>query len=168
MKKTPFLFLWFFVHAFSPICGDESQRGCFQVIEKEFFNEKFVNEALQLHRIYQSSWYLFNSALKVNAQAIPLMIQERAEKMIPNPFQYPFQPKEAALLLNQVLFEVFDQTVKQFGLTNLSSSAFNQTAINDMYRYIREKQSFRFKSCFGEEIEKEIENGSFYPSPNSL
>lgn len=163
MEKKIATFLVLFLSTLFSVYGDE-EMGCYNRLEVDFFNEKFVAEALQLNHVYQSSWYLFNSALKVSAGAVPMMVQRRAEKMTPNPLRYPIQKREAALLLNQVLFEVFDKTVKEFGLTNLSSSAFNQNAIIDMFRYIRAKQSPRFVACFGEDIDKELENAPLYPS----
>lgn len=120
---------------------------CYRALEVNFFNPNLVNEALSLHAVSQSNWNLINSELQKNLKIVPETVKERAKKMDSNPFNYPFQPQEASELLRQVLFEVFSKTLATFHITN-------QDNVEEMFQYIRERQSQRLASCFGQEKEQ--------------
>lgn len=126
-----------------PVLAPCEMPPCYRDLEANFFNPKLVSEALSLHSVFQSSWTLIISELQTNVKRVPELVKARAKQMERNPFEPTFQPQEAAALLRQVLFEVFSQTLADFHITN-------QNNINEMFQYIRERQSYRFLACFGD------------------
>ena len=130
----------------SPVLAEAEAPLCYKQLEADFFNTNFVNESLSLHSVSQSNWPLINTELQKNLKRVPELVKERAKKMDPNPFGNPFQPEEASKLLRKVLYEVFSETLANFQITN-------QSKVQEMFRYIRERQSQRLLSCFGQEVE---------------
>lgn len=128
----------------APMTTDAEIPACYKDLELNFFRSNLVNEALSLHAVSQSNWSLINQELQRNLKRVPELIRERAKKMDPNPFGPPFQPREASELLQKVLLEVFSDTLSVFHITN-------QGKIEEMFQYLRERQSQRLVSCFGEE-----------------
>jgi hypothetical protein len=117
--------------------------SCYRDLETNFFKPNLVNETLSLHSISQSNWALINEELQRNVLQVPRMVRERASHMHPNPFE-PFQPQAASALLRTVLLEVLSNSLAVFHITN-------QNQIEEMYQYIRERQSQLFLSCLGDE-----------------
>ena len=129
-----------------PVVVSAEAPLCYKELEANFFNANLVNEALSLHSVSQSNWPLINTELQNNLKRVPELVKEKAKKMNPNPFGNPFQPHEASKLLRSVLFEIFSETLADFQITN-------QGKVQEMFRYIRERQSQRLLSCFGQEDE---------------
>lgn len=129
------------------IAANADAPPCYKNIESNFFRPELVSEALSLHSVPQSNWALINTELQHELKRVPMMVKERANKMQPNPFGTPFQPQAAVEVLRQVLFEVFSSTLTTFNITN-------QQKIEEMFQYIRQRQSQRMLSCFGQEIEQ--------------
>lgn len=122
------------------------ESACYLNIERNFFNENVVNQALASRNISQSNWVLINQALRANSTEIPKIVRERAKKLNPNPFDTPFRPIIAAQILKQVQFEVFAATLATFKINNPSD-------IEAMFRYIRKSHSANLEECFGEKLE---------------
>lgn len=131
----------------TPIAITAEAPACYRDLEVNFFRQNLVNEALSLHAVSQSNWALINTELQRNVKRVPEMIKDRAKKMDPNPFGTPFQSHAASELLQQVLLQVFSETLAIFHITN-------QAKIEEMFQYIRERQSQRLVSCFGDEKEQ--------------
>jgi len=126
----------FFINAETP--------PCYKDIESNFFRVDFVSEALSIHSVPQSNWSLINIELQKNIKEVPSMVRARANRMRPNPFGTPFQPQEASELMRQVLLEIFSNTLATFHITN-------QQKVEEMFQYIRQRQSQRMLACFGQE-----------------
>lgn len=120
------------------------QPGCFQDLALHFFQPGLVDQALSLHSryVYQSQWANINNMLQEAAPNIPNIIRNRTARQLKSPLDYPFQPKEAYLLLRSVLFEVWVQVLNQNGVIN-------NTDIKEMFNYILYKQQDRLHACFG-------------------
>lgn len=127
-----------------PFFSSAQLPSCYREMEINFFKPNLVNEALSLHSVPQSNWTPINQELQKNVRFVPQLVKERADRMIPNPF-VPFQPQAASALLRSVLFEVFSRTLAVFHITN-------QNKVDEMFQYLRERQSQLFLSCFGEEV----------------
>jgi len=134
----------------NPVVAYADAPPCYKNIEANFFRPELVSEALSLHSVPQSQWTLINTELQQELKRVPIMVKERASKMHPNPFGTPFQPQAAVEVLRQVLFEVFSSTLATFNITN-------QQKIEEMFQYIRQRQSQRMLSCFGQETEQNDE-----------
>lgn len=117
---------------------------CYKELERNFFKPALVDEALSLHSVPQSNWSLINNELQRNVKRVPELVKERAKRMDPNPFGTPFQPQAASEVLRGALLEVFSSTLALFHITN-------QNNINEMFQYIRERQSQFLLACFGDE-----------------
>ena len=127
-----------------PLAATAEIPACYKDLELNFFKVNLLNEALSLHAVSQSNWSLINMELQRNIKRVPEIVRQRAKGMDPNPFEIPFQSHAAAELLRQVLLEVFSETLAIFHITN-------QSNIEEMFQYIRERQSQRLVACFGEE-----------------
>lgn len=129
----------------TPFCIFAEESACYLNIERNFFDENVVNQALASRNISQSNWTLINQSLKSNSKDIPGIVRERAKKLNPNPFDTPFRPIIAAEILSQVQFEVFAATLAIFKINSPSD-------VQEMFLYIRKSHSANLKACFGEEI----------------
>lgn len=127
------------------VAVDASESSCYKDIEKNFFNENLVNQALALHNISQSNWSLINQSLRENSKDISRVVRQRAAKMNPNPFDSPFRPLIAAKLLNQVQFEIFSSTLAAFGVANSEQ-------VKEMFLFIRTSHGQKLIACFGAEV----------------
>lgn len=114
--------------------------ACYRDLELNFFKPNIVNETLSMHAISQSNWNLINQELRRNVRLVPEIVRARAKRMDPNPLGTPFEPEAALQLLQQVLLEVFSETLFLFHITN-------QSKIEEMFQYIREQQIERFTAC---------------------
>lgn len=139
-----FLFLVLLISA--PLSIFAAESACYLNIERNFFNENVVNQALASRNISQSNWTLINQYLRANSKEIPQIVRERAKKLNPNPFDTPFRPIVAAEILKQVQFEVFASTLAMFKI-------YNPTDVQDMFLYIRKSHAADLEKCFGKEIE---------------
>ncbi len=126
-------------------CYSQQIPPCFYQLETNFFTYDVVATAFNLNYVYQAQWVPLYNALQSNARKIPSMIEERARKSNPNPLN-PFNPVAASELLRQVLFDVFNETMHESLYTN-------ETAIRQMFRYIRAEKSLLLSSCLGEASE---------------
>lgn len=125
-----------------------AEPRCYQDLEVNFFREDIVSQALSLHNVAQGGWYAITQQLKERSRDIPKTIHERAARLGRNPLSYPFQAKEAAELLRQVLWEVFYTVIEQSPVI----SQINPSDIPSMFAYIRQQQAAKLKACFGPEV----------------
>jgi hypothetical protein len=114
--------------------------ACYRDLELNFFRPNLVNETLSMHAISQSNWALINEELRRHTRRVPEMVRARAKQMNPNPLGSPFDSEIALQLLQQVLLEVFSETLSLFHITN-------QSKVEEMFQYIREQQIERLTSC---------------------
>jgi hypothetical protein len=138
------VFIFIAVTAFSAMFAEVPP--CFRDLENNFFRPNLVNEALSMHSVFQSTWTPINQQLSRNARRAPEIIRARAKQMDPNPLGTPFLPKEASWLLQQVLLEIFSETLTPFHVVSPGK-------IEEMFQYIREKQIQRFHACFGDDAD---------------
>ena len=118
------------------------ERRCVREIENTFFNSVFVSQALASHDVSQSAWSEVNRKLQARVDDLPRLVKERASSMHPNPFDSPFQPHEAAKVLQEVLYDLFASVLREFNVDN-------PFAVREMFNYIRQQQNRRFVDCFG-------------------
>jgi len=114
--------------------------ACYRDLELNFFRANLVNETLSMHSISQSNWNLINQELQRNVRRVPEIVRARAKQMIPNPLDTPFDREIALQLLQEVLLEVFSETLSLFQITN-------QNKVEEMFQYIREQQIERLTHC---------------------
>jgi hypothetical protein len=127
-----------------PCWAFSAEPFCMKSLEKDFFRDEYVSQALSLHNVPQGAWMEINRILQYNMRGVPQLIRKRAEKMSPNPLGTPFQWHTSAELMQQVLFEVFFSTLIEFDVIDPGK-------IREMFNYVREQQMARLVACFGEE-----------------
>lgn len=125
------------------LCSAE-EPNCIKELARDFFNPDYVSQALSMHDVSQSAWTEVNRVLRANSSTIMTRIRARAAHFSPNPFDTPFQPHEASLVVNGVLYDVFAETLAQFNITD-------PIAVKEMYYYIHEQHADKFLKCFGKE-----------------
>lgn len=133
--------LYFCLLVFPALLMGEASM-CYRDIEKDFFQEVFVNQALSIHNVSQSTWKPINIKLRENTRRVPELVKQRVATLRRDPFKSPFQPDVAGDVLRYALFEVFSSTLAEFNVTNGSD-------VSEMFRYLRERQQARFVACFG-------------------
>ena len=146
MIKTTFQALFFiFIMAFSHTNADDAP-DCFKDVETTFFNNYLVTQALGMHSytINQGQWDPILTDLRTKARSVPDRVRAAANKLSPNPLDYPYNNKDAAQVLFVVLYGVFKEVMYENYITDDSS-------IQDMFHYIRNKQITKLQNCFGEE-----------------
>ncbi len=135
-----FTLLTLFIH---PISAKPPE--CYFEIERTFLNPYYVIQAFSLNRIiYQGAWNGIVGQLNTNAKRIPMMVKQRASKMNPNPFNDPFQPKEAGEVFEKVVVEVLTMTLGPYEIVS-------PPQIQKIFNYVREQQQNKWNACFGEE-----------------
>jgi hypothetical protein len=126
------------------------EKACIREIESTFFNPFFVSQALSLHDVSQSTWSQVNLELQKKIPSLHPLVLEKAAKMQPNPLKTPFQPHEAAQVVEEALYEVFASVLAEFNIQNAYE-------IREMFNYIREQQNSRFVDCFGPQENKFVD-----------
>ena len=129
------LFMAFSLHSFAEI------PACFKQIERDFFRADIVSEALSIQNVGQSNWAIINYELQKRAAKVPERVQERANNLIPNPLNDPYDPVGAQALLEEVLQQVLAETLSLFHIDN-------RAKIGEIYGFIKAKQIDLFNRCF--------------------
>ncbi|MEC7839549.1 MAG: hypothetical protein VX777_05885 [Chlamydiota bacterium] len=130
----------FLVAVKGQVYGYDYSPSCLKRIETSFFEQRYVEQALNLHKVGQSSWGLIISDLKQKSLQVPGMMMAKARTMKPNPLDSPFDPKQAEKILHPLLFTIFRETLISYNFTN-------ESGIRDMFEYIYSFQEDRIKRC---------------------
>ena len=146
MKRI--LFCYRSILGFLTVLAEE--KACVRDIETYFFNPIYVSQALSLHDVSQSAWSQVNLKLRERNSEIPKLVMDKVSKMDPNPLRTPFDPREAAKVLEEALFEMLASVLTEFNIENPLRGG-------EMFNYIREQQNSRFIDCFGAEENKMID-----------
>lgn len=131
MRKVIFLLLA--VLAPSITEAQETSEKCYRELESNFFDARIVNEALSLHKVYQSQWTLINRDLQDRSRNVGQTVKQQARKLERNPFNRPFQLEVATQLLLEAEFEIFSDVMFNYNITSPGK-------IDDMFRYIRDNR----------------------------
>lgn len=124
--------------------------ACFKQLQTDFFRPNFVVRALSLHIVPQSQWDIITRALQERSKRIPEILRQRSGHMRHSPINYPFQPNEALTMLLQLLFETFQQVMRENYVTNPSD-------IEGMFKYILSRQADHIRACLGPDIHLPID-----------
>lgn len=119
---------------------DETPK-CYRELVRNFFEPRLVTESFDLYRVFQSQWNKMLSDLKINAQAAPQRIKDRARAMHPNPFDHPFDPEKAKEIFLAVEFEIFREVM-------VYNYWYDIQAIYGMFNYIKDRQQAKIDACF--------------------
>lgn len=124
---------------------------CFSQVEQNFFNYDVVAQAFSNNGIPQSAWPVLYAQIQQNVRYVPVMVEQTAARMSPNPLN-PYQPLLAGELLKRVLYKIFFDTM--FANRNIvTDRQIHESDIRQMFLYIRSRQTLLLSSCFGAESE---------------
>jgi len=120
------------------------EPGCYKDLKLTFFSPDLVKQALSMHyrTISQSDWGPIVDLLQSRSQDVPEIIKIRANRMNPNPLEYPFDGSRAAELLYQTVYEIFSDVLHGYNVGN-------DGQIREMFNYIKQQQSMRLQPCLG-------------------
>jgi len=144
MNGKLFLLLGTFLALFLPVCLSAARDtlACYQELERNFFDEQIVIQALSLNKVYQSQWRQITRQLKRQESSVPQMVKEKAQLLTRDPFRRPFQVDVAIQILLQVEQEIFSMVLFEYGVTSPGK-------IQSMFTYIRDQNMQRMPECFG-------------------
>lgn len=104
-------------------------------IENEFFRPGLVSQALCLYGVREELWVPICHRLKDKSLNIIRMMKQRTAFMVPNPIEFPLNRNETPLILKEVLFEIFDETMFYYGVDQ-------KPIVNFIFEYILMRQKF--------------------------
>lgn len=135
-KNLGLICLWILASAFN------AEPQCYRELKTTFFRSEIVAQAFSLYTVDQGQWVLIINKLRDRTRDVPSRIQAEAQRMRPNPLDYPFQPKEADQLLMDALLHIFTIALNESNITD-------PRVIREMFEYIREQQLPRLSECYG-------------------
>lgn len=114
---------------------------CFKYLEKNFFEERILTQALSFHYIPQGDWDAIYRDVKIKMKHMPETIKMKARAMDVNPLENPFQPKEAQKLLLDSLYEAFASVMWYHNI-------YHSGTIVDIFNFVLKKQQSKLDECF--------------------
>lgn len=124
----------------SPSYAVNTMPRCLKTLAVTFYDGVYLDQALNMHRVYQSTWSPIRNELKRRARRVPELMYQEGKKLRPNPLDHPFNPKEAEKIFIKVLFQQFQETLNDFDVMNRGN-------IRDMFDYIRLRQQDKIDAC---------------------
>ncbi len=118
--------------------------ACVMQLEVNFFQPAIVNEALNSFQIPQSLWVPITQSLSTKSITVPNRMKKVTASMVPNPIEYPLQKEPTALILKEVLFDVFMETMRDYQVNERPTADF-------IFDYIFSRQKLAWDRCFNEE-----------------
>ena len=95
------------------LIADASPR-CYRDLENRFFERQPLIEALSYTEIQSGLWELIASDLRAKTPTIHQEVLKRARLKKRDPTQYPFQMKQSKEILDKVLFEYLQETIRRY------------------------------------------------------
>lgn len=117
---------------------------CIAQLERNFFNNHVVSEALSYYNIRQELWDLIVKDLAKRTETIPARMKRKTAFMVPNPIEFPIQNEVAAKILRDVFWEAYLETMVAFQL-NI------EPTVSYIFDYILTENIPVFVQCFGPE-----------------
>ncbi|MEM1283190.1 MAG: hypothetical protein AAGG81_06515 [Chlamydiota bacterium] len=113
---------------------------CLKNLVLTFYDDSYLDQALNMHRVYQSTWSPIKSELRSRARKVPELMYTEGKKQRPNPLDYPMNSQEAERILIDVLYMQFQETLNNFNIMNRDN-------IRDMFNYVRARQQSKIDAC---------------------
>lgn len=104
--------------SFSLTAQQEEEIECSQDILISYFPEPFVKETLNRFNIPQSKWEAITQELSGKDEEVVKTVEEKAEKMDPNPLRDLKLRQEAVRIFRETLLQVFTSVMRLHGVTD--------------------------------------------------
>lgn len=140
-------FLWFVLLAPSLIWGFDDSPRCLREVEINYLDHRYLQEAFDMYRIFQSQWTQILTTLSQRVPNIPGMVRDRARKMSPDPFEHPFDGEKVKSIILDVEFEVLQEVLITNYVTDLN-------AINGIFNYVRSRRENYLDACLIKSFKK--------------
>ena len=98
--------------------ADTAVEECSRELLIAYFPEGFVTETLKKYNVPQDKWSTINKELAAREKDVVKIVEEKAEKMSPNPLKDPQQRQAAVKLFRDTLFQVFSDVLKKAGVSD--------------------------------------------------
>lgn len=121
---------------------------CSRELLLSYFPETFVNETLKKNNVPKDQWDAINKELSSKNDSVIKLVEEKAQKMDPNPLKDPSQRQAAVKIFRDTLFEVFSGVMKQHGVTD-------DQQIRAMLDDIQHQKAVRFAQCMDKNFPKQ-------------
>lgn len=95
--------------------------SCFRPLYEGFFEPIIVQQGFDLYNVsvYQSQWGAIIRALHTRVeQEAEQKFKERGRLYKPNPFNHPIQVKQIRKLFEEVMYDLFAQTLREWDVTD--------------------------------------------------
>ncbi len=133
---------------------------CSRELLLSYFPETFVNETLKKFNVPKDQWDAINKELTSKNDSVIKIVEEKAQKMDPNPLKDPSQRQAAVKIFRDTLFEVFAGVMKQHGVTD-------DQQIKSMLEDIQHQKAVRFAQCMDKNFPKQATSPQTNPSEDS-
>ena len=122
----------------------DDRPACYKELERNFFQQKTVGEALALWNVNQSQgqWAMIVKLIQSKQKDAEYVINEKARSFKPNPLQNPFKSDDARDLLKETMYQIFERAL-------LESGFFDTLTIGKMFEYVWMHDP-RIKKCMPE------------------
>lgn len=127
----------------------DASPPCYKNLQTHFFQPLIVTEALSLYNINQGAWTPIIQNLNEASKKIPRIIQEKSNRMNPNPLSPVYLPELAEELLTNTLFEVFVDIITTYNFPQ--GGSVNGQNVDSMFKYLLDKQKNEWDRCFFKE-----------------
>lgn len=105
-----------------------------------YFPELIVNETLKKFEIPENQWEEINRDLTEKDKNIVKTVEEKAQKMSPNPLKDPQQRQAAVKLFKETLYTAFSDVLEKHNITD-------EKQIQAMLDDIQQQKAKKFASC---------------------
>lgn len=124
-----------------------AQNECSKELLLAYFPEVFVGETLQKFDVPQDEWSEIQRSLAHQGNHVIKLVEEKAQKMNPNPLKDPQDRKVAIALFKETLLQIFSEVMKEHGITD-------EEKIQAMLTDIQRRKATRFTKCMQKSGEK--------------
>lgn len=140
--------------ALAPIVGSTAaDKHCSKDVLLPFFPKIFLDKALEKNNIPSDQWLSIANDLAAKDKQVIFMVEEKANKMNPNPLKDPAKRKEAVKLFDEVLQKVFTDVMHAHGVQDAQK-------IQNMFNEIKQDRTQRFTECFADDhLDEDGEQG---------
>ncbi len=101
-----------------PLCADDTDDFCSDRILHSYFPQEFVASSLKKFKVPADQQAAIQKELAEKDKVILKLVQEKAEKMEPNPLKTPDQRKETVKLFRETLLAQFTEVMTAHGVTD--------------------------------------------------
>lgn len=124
------------VEANAPTAIDE----CSKELLIAYFPEAFVNETFKKFNVPQDKWNSINKDLAGKEKEVVKIVEEKAEKLSPNPLKDPSQRQAAVKIFRETLLQIFSEALKKNGVND-------DKQIQAMLDDVQQQKARRFAQC---------------------